>query len=84
MSLYGDCPGLQKGHLAGDYSGSVSPDTIIHSDGWRGYDRLVDVGYAKHYRVNHGQDELVRGARHINGIESFWNFAKHRLQKFPA
>ena len=21
---------------------------VIHSDGWRGYDGLLDVGYAKH------------------------------------
>jgi transposase-like protein len=28
--------------------GHVSADAVIHSDGWRGYDGLVDVGYAKH------------------------------------
>ena len=58
----------------------VSPD--IHSDGWRGYNGLVDLGYKKHFRVQHGTDEFVNGKCHINGIESFWSFAKRRLQKF--
>lgn len=30
--------------------GHVAPEAVIHSDGWRGYDGLVDVGYAKHYQ----------------------------------
>lgn len=30
----------------------VSANAEINSDGWRGYDGLVDVGYDKHYRVN--------------------------------
>jgi len=62
--------------------GRVALESVIHSDGWRGYDGLVDVGYAKHLRVEHGNNEFGFGTRHINGIESFWNFAKRRLQKF--
>jgi transposase-like protein len=44
--------------------------------------RLVDVGFDKHYRVNHSNNEFVTGDSHINGIESFWSYAKRRLQKF--
>ena len=62
--------------------GKVELRSVIHSDGWPGYNGLVDVGYDKHYRVKHGDDEFVRGNRHINGIESFWSFAKRRLAKF--
>src|SRR5947199_9034980 len=62
--------------------GRVSADAVIHSDGWRGYDGLVDVGYAKHFRVHHGANEFADGESHINGIESFWSYAKRRLQKF--
>ena len=29
--------------------GRVELDAVVHSDGWRGYDGLVDVGYAKHF-----------------------------------
>jgi len=62
--------------------GRVAADAVIHSDGWRGYDGLVDVGYAKHYRVNHSANQFANGQSHVNGIESFWSFAKRRLQKF--
>ncbi len=62
--------------------GRVSADAVIHSDGWRGYDGLVDVGYVKHFRVNHGKNESARGTSHINSIESFRSYAKRRLQKF--
>ena len=62
--------------------GKVEPNSVIHSDSWRGYDGLVDLGYKKHYRVHHGNNEFARGKSHINGIESFWSFAKRRLMKF--
>jgi len=29
-----------------------SRDSIIHSDGWRGYNGLVDMGYQKHLGVH--------------------------------
>ena len=60
----------------------VALDTVIQSDGWPGYNGLVDLGYKKHFRVHHGANEFARGRNHINGIESFWSFAKSRLSKF--
>jgi transposase-like protein len=64
--------------------GKTSIDSVIHSDGWRGYNGLVDFGYKKHFRVHHGENEFVRGNSHINGIESFWGYAKIRLVKFKG
>lgn len=75
-------PDCSKLTLLSLIRGRVSLDSVIHSDSWRGYDGLVHMGYAKHYRVNHGQDEFVRGKAHINGIEGFWGFAKARLARF--
>lgn len=75
-------PDCRKSTLQGIIRGHVTLDSIIYSDGWRGYNGLVDVGYGKHLRVNHGQDEFVRGRTHINGIEGFWGFAKSRLNRF--
>lgn len=75
-------PDCKKATLQAIIRGRVSIDAIIHSDGWRGYDGLVDVGYSKHFRVNHGSNEFVRGNSHVNGIEGFWSYAKRRLQKF--
>jgi transposase-like protein len=75
-------PDCKKATLQAIIRGRVAPEAVIHSDGWRGYDGLVDVGYAKHFRVHQGANEFARGSSHINGIESFWSFAKRRLQKF--
>ena len=62
--------------------GKVSVESVIHTDGWRGYDGLVDIGYNKHFRVNHSNNEFANKQTHINGIESFWGYAKIRLVKF--
>lgn len=76
-------PDCTKKTLQGLIQGRIELEAIIYSDGWRGYNGLVDVGYDKHYRVNHGANEFARsGGVHINGIESFWSFAKRRLRKF--
>jgi transposase len=77
-------PDCRKATLQAIIRGRVALESVIHSDGWRGYDGLVDVGYAKHLRVEHGNNEFGFGSRHINGIESFWSFAKRRLQKFKG
>ncbi len=75
-------PDATKNTLIAVIRGQVELESVIHSDGWRAYDSLVDVGYAKHFRVQHGQDEFANGRSHINGIESFWSYAKRRLARF--
>jgi len=75
-------PNCAKRTLQAIIRGRVKPDTVIHSDYWRGYNGLVDIGYKKHYRVHHGSNEFANNKSHINGIESFWSFAKRRLMKF--
>jgi len=71
----------KKGRGAGGKTMAACIDSIIHSDGWRGYDGLVDRGYKKHFRVNHGQHEFARGNCPINGIESFCSYVKRRPAK---
>ena len=75
-------PDCSKSTLQAVIRGRVSLDSIINSDGWRGYNGLVDVGYEKHLRVQHSKDQFVRGQAHLNGIEGFWWFAKVRMAKF--
>jgi len=75
-------PNAAKKPLQATIRGRVAIKSIIHSDGWRGYDGLVDRGYKKHFHVSHGQHEFARGNCPINGIESFWSYAKRRLAKF--
>lgn len=62
--------------------GKISPKAIIHTDKWRGYDGLVDVGFDKHLRINHSEEFSDGSGNHVNGIENFWSFTKRRLAKF--
>ena len=78
-------PDAKKKTLQGVIRGQVDLDAVIVSDGWRGYNGLVDVGYDKHLRIKKtidGETKYVRNGIHINGIESFWSFTKRRLAKF--
>ena len=77
-------PDVTRSSLLSVIQRKVASDSEIHSDSWRAYDGLVDLGYKKHYRVNHTIDEFVRGTNHINGIEGFWGLAKTRLAKFKG
>ena len=69
-------PNCSKATLQEVIRGRVELKSIIYSDGWRGYNGLVDVGYGKHLRIDHGQDEFAKGRTHINGIEGFWGMQK--------
>ena len=63
-------------------TGKIDLSSTLYSDSWSGYDGLVDVGFDKHFRINHHKDEFARKHVHVNGIESFWSFTKRRLTKF--
>lgn len=75
-------PNASKAILQAIIRGKADVASVIHTDRWRGYDGLVDVGFDKNFRVNHGQNEFARGNAHVNGIESFWSYAKRRLIQF--
>lgn len=80
-------PDCKKKTLQGIIKGKIDVASSITTDGWRGYDGLVDVGYNKHFRVNHGKNEFALKGEDgatvtVNGIESFWSFTKRRLNKF--
>ena len=64
-------PDCRKPTLQAIIRGKVAVDSMIYSDGWRGYNGLVDVGYGWHLRVDHSNDEFVRGRAQVNGIEDF-------------
>ena len=64
-------PNCARKTLQAIIRGKVEPENVIHSDSWRGYNGLVDLGYKKHYRVHHGKNEFTSGKKHINSIESF-------------
>jgi transposase len=70
-----------KGQLMPIIQGHILEGSTIHTDGWASYDGLILNGY-DHHRVYHSHNEFARGKCHVNGIESFWSFAKRRLAKF--
>jgi transposase-like protein len=60
----------------------VKSGSDIYSDGWKSYNALAIYGY-NHKKVKHSEDEFARSdGTHINGVESFWSWAKRRLAKF--
>jgi transposase-like protein len=63
--------------------GKVAKEAIVNTDWWRWYDWLVDVGYNKHFRVNHSKNEFSKwNWVHVNWIEAYRSFCKRRLAKF--
>ena len=61
-------PNASKAALQAVIRGRVGSESVLHTDGWRGYDGLVDLGFDKHFRVNHSENEFARGSHHVNGI----------------
>ncbi len=52
-------PNASKAALQAVIRGRVSPQSVLHTDGWRGYDGLVDLGFDKHFRVSHSDNEFA-------------------------
>ena len=58
----------------------VKRGSVIYTDKFKAYDGLVMYG-SKHERI----DKCIKfsnGKVYINGIESFWSYAKEKLLKF--
>ncbi len=70
----------------------VVPDSIVCSDGWKGYNAL-DISDFHHFRINHSE-HFVDEHNHINrclsghgtcprgGIEYFWSQANRYMRRF--
>ena len=52
----------------------VKPDSILHTDGFKGYNAL-DLSGFRHDRMNHSE-HVVEQPNHSHGIENVWNQAK--------
>ncbi|HYA74986.1 MAG TPA: IS1595 family transposase [Roseiarcus sp.] len=57
----------------------VAQGSAVSTDEWRGYVRLNTLGY-DHGRVNHSQEEWVRGSHHTNTIEGHWSLLKRAIK----
>jgi transposase len=74
-------PNCSREALMPIIQGKILEGSTIYTDGWKAYNGLIVNGY-DHYRIFHHENEFARGKNHVNGIESFWSFAKRRLSKF--
>ena len=76
-------PDCERRTLRAIITGKINLKSTIYSDSWSGYGGLVDVGFDKHFRINHKKNEFSnQKGVHINGIEAFWSYTKRRLTKF--
>ena len=80
-------PDVARRTLMQAVEGEVPKDSIMCTDGFASCDGLVDWGCKRHHRVGHGENGSVeRGdpGNRIDGIESFWGYAKNRLVKYQG
>lgn len=61
----------------------IEPGSTIYTDSWGGFNKLKLDDYV-HKAINHSLEYSDKKGTHINGIESFWAFAKYRLDKFKG
>lgn len=54
--------------------------SVFHTDTFKSYNSLHQFG--KHLKVNHNKTLVSRNHNHINGIEGFWSYAKHKLYNY--
>jgi transposase len=54
--------------------------SVYYTDSFKSYNSLRRLG--KHHRLNHSKALAYKGGNHINGIEGFWSFAKHKLYNY--
>ncbi|MCT8676175.1 IS1595 family transposase [Glaesserella parasuis] len=73
-------PNIQSAALLPIIREKVKPDSIVYTDFYRSYD-VLDVSEFNHFRINHST-HFAEKQNHVNGIENFWNQAKHHLRKF--
>ena len=75
-------PDAKQATLRAIIRGRVTLASVIHSDGWIGYDGLVDLGYRKHFRVEHRDNVFVsRRAYTSMALKASGVPAKTRLAK---
>lgn len=75
-------PDCKKAPLRAIIRGRAVADEIMRNNGWHGYQGLVDVEYERAYGVTNEGGDAAAERRARSQIESFWQFARQRLEKF--
>ena len=80
-------PDVTRGTSTRVVEGRASRGSIMCTDGFASCDGLVGWGCKRHHRVSRGENESVERGNpgdRIDGIESFWGYAKSRLVKYQG
>jgi transposase len=77
-------PDCRKALLRTVIRGRTVTNGMVESNGWHGFDGLVDVEYEKPFKVTRKVCADTHQPLQLTDkeIETFWNFAKRRLEKF--
>jgi transposase len=54
--------------------------SVYYTDNFRSYNSLYQ--YGNHRKVNHSKTYVTPRHNHINGIEGFWSYCKHKLYNY--
>lgn len=54
--------------------------SVYYTDSFKSYNSLHQFG--KHMQVNHSKTYVTKRHNHINGIEGFWSYSKHKLYNY--
>lgn len=54
-------PNVSRATLRAAICNHADLESVIHTDRWSGYDGLVDLGYERHRRVSHGENQFALG-----------------------
>jgi transposase len=71
-------PNAGKAALQAVIRGRASLSSVVHTDGWAGYHGLVDLGFDKHFRIQHQDSQFAQQTNHIK-----WNRKLLESQQTP-
>ena len=74
-------PDCKKAPLRAMIRGRPVASDVLYVDGWHGYHALVDADHEKPFVIMRAHGDTSE-LPHMPDIESFWSFARRRLEKF--
>lgn len=73
-------PDIRSSALMQILEEKIVPDSIVYTDSLDSYN-VLDISIFHHVRISRSE-KFAEGRNHINGIENYWNQAKHHMRRF--
>ena len=80
QGIYQSSGDADSSHLMEVIRSKTRKGSVYHTDTFTSYNSLKQFG--KHLKVNHSKTLVDKRHNHINGIEGFWSYAKHKLYNY--